>query len=268
MMRYFTQSKNLPNVVECWQNHGVKSILDSLHEASTCYQDSERSTKTIINTIQILKPEFHAVKLSSLGLDYSYQDAQKNFIRILEEAEKVGTDILLDAEDINRQGKIDLMYYQLSSDHRFYNTYQMYRKDSMENLSLALVDTIHKSEFFGAKLVRGAYYNLDKGSGLLYETKKETDHNFNNGIQLLAEYDYPNVDVMLATHNNDSINLGMNLSKNFKYAHLLGFQNKKTKDLAQNCDMYKYIPYGPIIHAGPYLVRRLFENLDMVKNIV
>ena len=52
------------------------------------------------------------------------------------------------------------------------------------------------------------------------------------------------------------------------YAQLLGMGDKLTMNLLDNNKkVFKYIPYGNIFDTYPYLLRRLYENIDMIKHI-
>ena len=73
----------------------------------------------------------------------------------------------------------------------------------------------------------------------------------------------------MATHNKQSINFADNINNYnnrqiFSYAHLLGMGEKN-----YNFQNYKninvYIPYGPYKEMLPYLIRRLYENMDTIK---
>ena len=64
-----------------------------------------------------------------------------------------------------------------------YKTYQMYRRDSLNEIECDL----RRFDRFGLKIVRGAYHSKDDKE--LFQTKKETDDNYNDMIlELLKEY--------------------------------------------------------------------------------
>ena len=118
---------------------------------------------------------------------------------------------------------------------------------------------------FGIKLVRGAYHNQDKNTGLLYLVKENTDRHYNQAIHLLSNYDN---DVIVATHNKNSCQIALSYQKQFKYAQLLGMNDYLSNYLLNNRQqVYKYIPYGNWKESIPYLTRRLYENYDVLKYI-
>lgn len=147
-------------------------------------------------------------------------------------------------------------------------TYQMYRKDSLNILEEDCIYALKNNIHHGIKLVRGAYYNEDKSKNVLFENKYETDLNFNKSLIYL--YNNPlNKFTIIASHNNESINLGYLLNqekKIFEFAHLLGMNENKYNYLINNDqNVNVYIPYGPYKYMIPYLTRRLYENFDTIK---
>ena len=141
----------------------------------------------------------------------------------------------------------------------------MYRKDSFKQLENDITLFNNYDKKIGIKLVRGAYWNSEKHNGQLFTSKFETDQNYNNAINFLDEIDGFK---LLATHNQDSINLGMSKKSDFKFAHLLDMNVSFYDKVSKSKDVYTYIPYGPFLNMIPYLTRRLYENLDMVKYMI
>tara|TARA_Y200000002_G_scaffold376922_1_gene381569 strand:- start:481 stop:1293 length:813 start_codon:yes stop_codon:yes gene_type:complete len=147
-------------------------------------------------------------------------------------------------------------------------TYQMYRKDSMDILDYDCNYAKNNNLYQGIKLVRGAYYNEDKNKNVLFKNKYETDLNYNKSLLYL--YNNPiNKSIIIASHNQESINLGYLLNqenKIFEFAHLLGMNEKNYNKLIKNNETVNvYIPYGPYKYMLPYLTRRLYENIDTIK---
>lgn len=199
----------------------------------------------------------HAIKLSSLY--------NPNLIHYLDEYNSIairnGNKILIDAENVEQQNMINHYsnYCIEKYPQVFYKTYQMYRVDSLQLLEQDLL----KHPNYGIKMVRGAYYNEDKKTGLLFQTKEETDQHYNDAIHLLSKY---NNDVIVATHNKSSCEIALSYDKKFKYAQLLGMNDTLSDFLRKNGnDVYKYIPYGNWRESIPYLTRRLYENIGMIK---
>ena len=145
-----------------------------------------------------------------------------------------------------------------------FKTYQMYRKDSLQTLNedLYAFGDLH----MGVKLVRGAYWNNESCDGHLFTNKKDTDISYNSGVMKLFYNNSKSLNV-LATHNTESINLGVLLNKEnkkFEFGHLHGMKERAYKDLKEEI-VNVYIPYGPYFKMIPYLIRRLYENIDTIK---
>lgn len=151
-------------------------------------------------------------------------------------------------------------------------TYQMYRKDSLDNL-IEDMKKFNDSHYLGVKMVRGAYWNSDYESNKLLWTKQCTDFNYNRGILELADRNSNSINI-LATHNNESINLGHLLNNKygktvFEFGHLMGMRDKRfTKLVDEGQIVNVYVPYGPYKHMIPYLTRRLYENIDTMKYMI
>ena len=206
-----------------------------------------------------------AIKLSSFNFDKSLTSD------IIDMYKEKNIKVLVDAED----NKLNNEYQKMINDLIFtYNkesanvikTYQMYRKDSLDVLSQDI--TNFSDIYLGTKLVRGAYWNSEVKEGHLFEDKKDTDLNYNKGIIKLFNSNIKSFNI-LATHNSNSIDLG-NLLNNekdmFEFGHLLGMKEKKYSELLLNNQKINvYLPYGPYNKMIPYLVRRLYENIDTIK---
>lgn len=157
-----------------------------------------------------------------------------------------------------------------------FKTYQMYRKDSFEEL-VHDIDTYKK---LGVKLVRGAYITQDKQNNVLWDTIEETHKNYDKAIDYLCNKiaDNPSSNqlaVVFATHNSNSIHKVLQYAKNIPSiktsiatAQLLGMRDDLTHEAIENNILaYKYVPYGSFHEMYPYLMRRFIENYKICKHI-
>ena len=233
---------------------------------------------------KIIQNEFHKI---SQNIDNNFKIALKlslfNFdIKLIKETVDLFVEknikILIDAEneklhDIYNETCNELIWNYNKNKVNILKTYQMYRTDSFNSLEYDLNYAKNNHLHQGIKLVRGAYHNEDKNKKrnnefVLYQKKEDTDINFNKS--LLHLYNNPlNTFTIVASHNNESINLGYLLNKEnkiFEFAHLLGMNEKKYDKLIENDENVNvYIPYGPYKFMIPYLTRRLYENLDTIR---
>lgn len=207
-----------------------------------------------------------ALKLSSFNFD-------KNLINnLIKKTREKKIKIIIDAEENNNFKKYQnitnmLMFENNINQTKIIKTYQMYRKDSLSELSKDIDNSKLYNIKIYPKLVRGAYFNLECKENHLFNYKEDTDNNYNKAILLCYNN---NIKTILATHNDFSINLGnlLNNDKNlFIFANLLGMNENKINKI-KNYSKATYIPYGPYNEMIPYLLRRLNENIDSIKYLI
>jgi proline dehydrogenase len=247
---------------------------------------------------QYILPSMIAIKCSGLGLGIDNQSTPIPITEIMDKLECItsiafenGNHIIIDAEQVRINDEINYLtdtlisrYYNQQIFPCIYKTFQMYRNDSFQDLK----DYVNKFPYGGIKLVRGAYLEEDKDTGKLFTNKQETDDNYNNAIRYLADYNsFTNLDVindnniitpevinnniLIASHNKESCRLAAHYNfkeDKFQFAQLLGMSDKLTQELNKKHVTYKYIPYGPLDEAIPYLTRRLQENAHMIKHML
>tara|TARA_Y100000816_G_C26046326_1_gene548304 strand:- start:243 stop:1079 length:837 start_codon:yes stop_codon:yes gene_type:complete len=212
-----------------------------------------------------------ALKLSSLNFNrfqaYSIADMckEKN-IKLIIDAE--------DNENIEKYRNIvNFMIKKYNNNSiNIIKTYQMYRKDCMDELNDDIKEFNRSNTILVPKLVRGAYYNTEYNGNHLFKNKKFTDINYNNAI--LTCFNNNIKQTILASHNKESIELGIQLYNNkninnnniLTIANLMGMNHNYMKTLNNsNIKKATYIPYGPYKEMIPYLSRRLYENIDQIK---
>jgi proline dehydrogenase len=157
-----------------------------------------------------------------------------------------------------------------------YNTYQLYRWESLENLTNACQKGRKEGYTVGGKLVRGAYIEKERSRAAELEykspihlNKEDTDEDFDKAVH----YAVDNIDVLsicLGTHNEQSCLLCVKLMKEKNianndnriwFAQLLGMSDNISYNLAnEGYNVAKYVPYGPVEAVMPYLFRRAEEN--------
>lgn len=257
------------------------------------YVDEGRNPKkyfkeciTAAKTRYIL-PSMIAIKCSGLGLGINNQSTLTPITEIMDKLECIasiafenGNHIIIDAEQVRINDDINYLtdelvsrYYNQQIFPSIYRTFQMYRNDSYQDLQ----DYVNKFPYGGIKLVRGAYLEEDKDTGKLFTNKQETDDNYNNAIRYLADYnsfinpEVINNNILIASHNQQSCQLAAHYNfkeDKFQFAQLLGMSDNLTRKLNKKHMTYKYIPYGPLDEAIPYLTRRLQENAHMIKHML
>ena len=158
-----------------------------------------------------------------------------------------------------------------------YNTYQMYRHDSLERLKKAHQVALDKGYLLGAKPVRGAYMEKERERAQelgytdpIQPNKAATDRDYDAAIKYCVEN---GVYLVCATHNEKSslqLTELMNLhglepkSDRVFFSQLYGMSDVISFNLAKaGYHVVKYVPYGPVEKVMPYLTRRAAENTSI-----
>jgi hypothetical protein len=246
-----------------YAKEGSKNKFDVIN-----YNDKTNLLINQINNEHINKDIGYSIKLSSFS-KYNPEENIDIFIKRVINTNHKNKYIFFDAEHSDKYDYENKVFnkfiekYKNVDNLHLIKTYQMYKKNSLYYLKKDL-DTYDK---IGFKIVRGAYYN--KYDKQLFSLKRETDVNYNKAIEYLITANTSNK-ICIATHNRKSIEyaLSLNGGNNISYAQLLGMGDKSTEYLLnKNKTVFKYVPYGNIFDIYPYLLRRLYENIDMIKYI-
>ncbi|MBS1647582.1 MAG: proline dehydrogenase family protein [Bacteroidetes bacterium] len=197
--------------------------------------------------------------------------------------------VYIDAEDRFMQDIIDAMVENMMEKYNtekavVFNTLQMYLKDRMEYLHKLIASGKQKQYIAGIKLVRGAYLEKERETALkekkespVFDTKEQTDQSFNTAVELCLS-NHKNVSTCIASHNYVSTQLAIDCIKKYqikdienkvRFSQLYGMCDSLTFNLASgNYNVSKYLPYGEIKKAIPYLIRRSEENSSVNAQIV
>lgn len=239
----------------------INYAIENTNNHRDCYKEYQNIISSIDENFRI------ALKLSSFGFNL------KLVKKVLDRAVAKNIRILIDAEDNNNnqlyQDSVNSLICKYNKKSpMIMKTYQMYRKDSLLNLQKDIND--FKDYKLGTKMVRGAYWNSEHNQGHLFTNKIDTDTSYNMGIVTLSRCNKNSINI-LATHNESSISWGAMINKKhdssvFEFGHLLGMREKRYNKMQDKLyPINVYLPYGPYKEMLPYLSRRLYENLDMVK---
>ncbi len=253
-------------------NKSIIPIIDYAKEGAKIpadvisYNKETSSLITDINNRHKNNDIGYAIKLSSFSV-YNPEENIDKFIKKVINTQHKNKYIYFDAEYTHLYDEENKIFNKFIEKYKdidnlyLFKTYQMYKKDSLYYIKRDL-ETYDK---IGFKLVRGAYYNSEDKE--LFKHKKDTDINYNKAIQYLITSNTNNK-ICIATHNKYSIDyaLSFNPGYNVSYAQLLGMGDNSTEYLLnKNKTVFKYVPYGNVFDIYPYLLRRLYENIDMLK---
>ncbi len=197
---------------------------------------------------------------------------------------KHGVVIYFDAEDRCMQDIIDVIVEMMMEKYNtesvyVFNTVQMYLKDRLFYINSLIAYAKQKYYILGIKLVRGAYVEKEREMAKLrnvespvFDTKEETDHSFDEAVDLCLR-NQSVVETCIATHNYKSTLLALDCIRKYnivnakdkvKFSQLFGMCDGITFNLASaGYSVSKYLPYGEVQKAIPYLIRRADENTSI-----
>ncbi|CCD26339.1 uncharacterized protein NDAI_0H01650 [Naumovozyma dairenensis CBS 421] len=165
-------------------------------------------------------------------------------------------------------------------------TWQLYLRHSAEQIEMEKKLAHENNYKLGLKIVRGAYMHSEKDrASIIHETKFDTDVNYDQIMtKIMADMTEKNEEssfghLIVACHNYKSQIVATQIladKKDCEYAksnvvigQLLGMADNLTYDLVNNRgakNIIKYVPWGPPRETKDYLLRRLQENGDAVRN--
>lgn len=181
----------------------------------------------------------------------------------------------------------------------FYSTYQAYLCSTPATLARHLEEARQEGYTLGVKLVRGAYLKTEPRH-LIWATKEETDacydgvvealltRRYNNMLQAKDQTELPPVNVIIATHNRDSVRKAHALrlqqhannqdhGVDLSYAQLQGMADEvscellegfedaeQEKAMTQKPNVYKLLTWGSVKECMGFLLRRAIENTEAV----
>jgi proline dehydrogenase len=203
-------------------------------------------------------------------------------------AHKVGQPIFIDAEESWIQDAIDRLATDMMAKYNVgrplvYNTVQLYRKDRLQFLRESRRLASKDGYALGVKLVRGAYMEKERerAAELDYESpiqpdKESTDADYDAAIDYCLKH-LDEVAFVAGTHNEKSTKLlaekmyKAGIVKNhphINFSQLFGMSDNLSYVLAsEGYNVSKYVPYGPVKDAVPYLVRRAQENSSVTGQV-
>ena len=211
----------------------------------------------------------------------AYRILLKRIDSICHRAAEKGIKVFIDAEETWIQDTIDHLVNIMMARYNktkvvVYNTFQMYRKDSLQNLVDSYNMAKEKGFLLGAKLVRGAYMEKERERAKergypspIHDTKNATDDSYNMGIRFCLDH-LDTISSSASTHNSESNLLLAKLiddkgidkqDERIHFCQLYGMSDRITFNLAKaGYRVGKYVPYGAVSDVIPYLIRRAEEN--------
>jgi proline dehydrogenase len=207
---------------------------------------------------------------------------------ICEYAHSIGQPVFIDAEQSWIQDAIDRLATEMMEKYNrddaiVFNTLQMYRKDRVQYLRDARKRAATGHYTLAVKLVRGAYMERERERAdelgypsPIHEDREGTDRDYDAAIEYCLKH-VEEVAFVAATHNETSTQLlvrkmhelGLKPDHaNIFFSQLYGMGDNLSYILAKNkYNVSKYVPYGPVRDAMPYLIRRAEENSSVAGQV-
>jgi len=283
----------------------VTTILDYSVEGEDSEESFDHTFHEILKTVQSAKSNplisFCVFKPSGLGrFDLFAKIDAKMSLTSLEEEEfsriknrcneickacfEAEVRVLIDAEHSWIQDTIDDIAREMMEKYNInkpivYNTYQLYRHDKLASLKADFAYAKLQDFHLGAKIVRGAYMEIERERAAEYgypspiqKNKAGSDTDYNLAITFCLD-NLDKIGLMAGTHNEESSRLltdelsNRNIPHNHPnvfFAQLLGMSDNLSFNLASaGYNVAKYMPYGPVKAVMPYLFRRAQENTSV-----
>jgi proline dehydrogenase len=268
---------------------GFDTTVNELLKTIDCASNSEDISFTVfkvsaVGSVELLKKMQSGTALDSEESD-EFEQIRKRVDQLCGFAAEKNIPIFIDGEESWIQPVIDSLAYEMMARYNrtnvvVYNTYQLYKTETLKELKAAYLQAREIGYRVGCKLVRGAYMEKERIHAQenqycdpIHKSKDLTDKDFNLAVDFCLDH----IDVFsicLGTHNEYSCKhciekihrLGLeNDHPNIWFAQLLGLSDNITYNLAKaGYNVAKHVPYGPLEAVAPYLFRRAEENQSIV----
>ena len=214
----------------------------------------------------------------------AWERVQRRVRTLCEATATAGGRVMIDAEESWIQDAIDGLAEDMMSDYNrdrvvVFNTVQMYRHNRLAYLESMAARADEGGYLCGVKLVRGAYMEKERERAAqqgypspIHPDKAASDQDFDAAVKWVLER-ITRIHLVAGSHNEESnlklcqwmAEMGLEPGdERVSFAQLLGMSDPITFNLAAHgYHVAKYVPYGPIREAIPYLIRRAQENTSV-----
>lgn len=277
-----------------YANEHATSAIDYDHNAAVVLETIEAAKNNPTYPFAVVKPSaigsFELYQKMGAGHKLTASEQliwtamQQRFEQLANAAAQAAVVLMIDAEESWIQDGVDLLVLPLlvkyNSDKVVLAlTIQLYLKDRNLVYKSLLKDADEKGYVLGVKLVRGAYMEKERSraaalkiSAPVCETKDATDIQYRDALQnamqaldkhfcIVATHNQSDINWVVDYCSKNNISLG---NANLWFSQLYGMRDYISFSLAeQGANIFKYVPFGPLEQAVPYLMRRALENSAM-----
>ncbi len=264
---------------------GFDNTLQALLEILEYAKDSEEvkfvaMKMTGIGSFNVLAKVHAGEKLSPFE-EAQFERTKERLDKICARAAELDQAIYIDAEETWIQDPVDELCEDMMAKYNtekpiIYTTVQMYRHDRLEYLKEMFMRIRRRQAYPGVKLVRGAYMEKERERARkrgyedpIQPSKDACDRDFNEAALYILER-IDKIGLCLGTHNEESCRLVADYMDehdlplehpNVWFSQLYGMSDNITFNVAEaGFNAAKYLPFGPVKSAVPYLLRRASEN--------
>jgi proline dehydrogenase len=280
ILDYSVEGKESPEDIQAALDETLRSIKNAAANQNipfAVFKPTAFTTSTVLTKVS-----------AALPLTSKEEKEADNFRQRIEtlckSAYEQGVPILIDAEDSWYQNFIDEVVNAMMAKYNkeqaiVFNTFQMYRHDRLDYLKKSHEMAIEGKYYLGAKFVRGAYMEKERERAEkmgypspIQPDKDSTDRDYNAALKYCVD-NIDRIAIFNGTHNEYSskylteLIAGKGLQKDdprIWFSQLYGMSDHISFNLAHaGYNVAKYLPYGPVKHVIPYLVRRAEENTSV-----
>lgn len=280
----------------------VCTILDYSAEGKDSERDLDKSCAEILRTIRTAQHDnrmaFNVFKVSGVAPNHlleavsvrgqydlaAWERVKLRVGQICAAAAECNCRLFIDAEESWLQPAIDQLAIDEMRRHNgsravVFNTVQLYRRDRLAYLEGLTEVATREGWHVGVKLVRGAYMEKERERAAargypspIQPDKASTDRDFDAALAWCVDR-LDRIAMCNGSHNvasNERLCVLMEergvarTDERVWFAQLLGMSDPISFNLAhEGYNVAKYVPYGPIREAVPYLIRRAEENTSV-----
>lgn len=281
ILDYSVEGKSDERVFEKTKNEIYRSITRAQADAKIPFAVFKVTGVARFDILEKLSANKELLK----GESAEWDRAKARIFEICDHAHALDQPVFIDAEESWIQDAIDDLATEMMEKFNYekpivYNTIQLYRTGRLDYLKRSHQAAKAAGYVYAVKLVRGAYMEKERARAfeLGYESpiqpdKTASDRDFNAAI----EYCLENVETLAfvaGTHNENSVcRLAEMIHKagiahdhpHVYFSQLYGMGDNLSYVLAKHgYNVSKYVPYGPVQDAVPYLIRRAEENTAVI----
>ncbi len=248
------------NAVRALNADGLKATLDNLGEDSTDKASALAARdENLIMLRRLGESGVDAnisLKLTQLGMGFDDALAKESLLKIVEEAERLGSFVRIDMEGSKFTQQTLNVFYSIHDKHPGVG---IVLQAMLRRTEADCRDAVARKA--RVRLCKGAY---KEPASVAFPDKKDVDANYDKCAAILSKAPIP----AMATHDDARIDSALKsfdaaglVKSEYELQMLYGIRSKRAKELAAKGHVVRiYVPYGT--HWFPYFYRRIRERKE------